>query len=197
MTSTNVDTIFAERMRELRGDRSLDDVAQQIGLNRATLGYYETGKRHPDAEILKRIADFYGVSLDYLVGISETKTRDIDIQSIAEKTGLSEKAVEKLIKINQGHEKSREERLKALCWLIREPYLLYLIADYFNLNFKSENYTVTIETEDETVLHRKLKKNELLYMNGFQINNWWNLEEIIFQGIKSALERIRMEFYRD
>lgn len=92
--NATINSVFSQRLKELRGDRKIQDISSDLGINRATLGYYEDGKRHPDANILKRIADYYDVSLDYLVGITDTKSRDIEIQNFCSYTGLSEKALE-------------------------------------------------------------------------------------------------------
>lgn len=58
------------RIRALREDRDLRqiDVADATGIDQKTLSNYETGKTLPDAEGLVRLADFFGVSIDYLVG---------------------------------------------------------------------------------------------------------------------------------
>ena len=92
----DVTNVFSERLKELRGERTLQEVANEIGITRVALGYYEKGERKPDIEILYRIADFYKVSSDYLIGISNVKTQDTEIKGIALKTGLSEKSIEKI-----------------------------------------------------------------------------------------------------
>lgn len=58
------------RIRALREDRDLRqiDIANATGIDQKTLSNYETGKTLPDAEGLIRLADFFGVSIDYLVG---------------------------------------------------------------------------------------------------------------------------------
>lgn len=58
------------RIRALREDRDLRqiDVAYATGIDQKTLSNYETGKTLPDADGLIRLADFFGVSIDYLVG---------------------------------------------------------------------------------------------------------------------------------
>lgn len=58
--------IFRERLKALRGEARLQDVAKDIGISRASLGYYENGDRKPDIEILMKLADYYHVSCDYL-----------------------------------------------------------------------------------------------------------------------------------
>lgn len=54
------------KLRKERGLRQ-KDVAEALRIDRTTYVKYENGKSHPDHEMLKRIADFYGVSIDYLL----------------------------------------------------------------------------------------------------------------------------------
>ena len=74
---------YKNRIRDLREDRDLrqTDVSKATGIDQKTLSNYETGKTSPDSYALIRLADFFGVSIDYLVGRTE-----IDIKSKAELT---------------------------------------------------------------------------------------------------------------
>lgn len=72
------------------------DLATALGVNDNTISYFVSGKRMPNTEQIIKISDFFGVSADYLLGLSDTPTTDKDIQFICEYTGLSEKSVEKL-----------------------------------------------------------------------------------------------------
>ncbi len=58
------------RLRELRENRGLRqiDVSAVTGIDQKTLSNYETGKTNPDSYSLILLADFYDVSIDYLVG---------------------------------------------------------------------------------------------------------------------------------
>jgi len=88
-----VTNIFSERLKELRGKKTLQEVSDAIGITRVAMGYYEKGERKPDIEMLYRIADFYKVSADYLIGITDVKTPNIETKAIANSTGLSENAI--------------------------------------------------------------------------------------------------------
>lgn len=57
-------------IRALREDRDLRqiDVSRATGIDQRTLSNYETGKTQPDSEALIKLADFFGVTIDYLVG---------------------------------------------------------------------------------------------------------------------------------
>lgn len=93
--------IFRERFRELQGDRSNTEFAELLGISRQTVGFYCNGDRIPDALGLKEIALTCGVSADWLLGLSDVKTNDIKLREICEATGLSERALINLDRINQ------------------------------------------------------------------------------------------------
>ena len=54
---------------KLRDDRGLSDykVAQDLGFSRSTLTQWKTGAHQPKADKLQKIADYFGVSVDYLM----------------------------------------------------------------------------------------------------------------------------------
>lgn len=66
---------FSERILLLREERRLSQAsaAVEMGINTRTYQRYEAGEREPAISTLVRMADFYGVSLDYLVGRSDIK----------------------------------------------------------------------------------------------------------------------------
>lgn len=63
------------RIREARERQKLHqkDLAAKLKIAQNTLSQYETGKREPDLETLKRIADTLGTSVDYLLERDGTK----------------------------------------------------------------------------------------------------------------------------
>ena len=65
-----------ERIRNLREDRDLkqDDIAKVLSCTQACYSNYENGKREIPPSVLEKLADFYGVSVDYLLGRTGTKT---------------------------------------------------------------------------------------------------------------------------
>lgn len=75
------------RIRALREDRDLRqiDVSQATGIDQKTLSNYETGRTRPDSEALILLADFFHVSIDYLVGRTVASiTTDKEIVSAIE-----------------------------------------------------------------------------------------------------------------
>lgn len=57
-----------ERLIQLRGDRSQDEIAKKLNIARQTYGFYETGDREPNLSTLLKLSELYNVSTDYLLG---------------------------------------------------------------------------------------------------------------------------------
>lgn len=66
---------FSERIRKLRKENNLTqkELAENIGVDRATVAGYETKGKEPSYSTLRNIANFFGVSIDYLIGNSNIK----------------------------------------------------------------------------------------------------------------------------
>lgn len=67
-----------EQLRKLRKRRgySQEEIATLLFIHRSTYSYYETGQTQPTLEILAALAQFYHVSLEYLLGLTENSTID-------------------------------------------------------------------------------------------------------------------------
>ena len=65
-----------QRIRDLREDRDLTQaqVGAAIGVSQRTYAYYESGQRMLPPQILCALADYYGVSVDYLLERTDEPT---------------------------------------------------------------------------------------------------------------------------
>lgn len=72
------------RIRELREDRDLRqiDVSRATGIDQKTLSNYETGRTNPDSYAIVRLADFFGVTTDYLLGYSFSSVKSSEDVSL-------------------------------------------------------------------------------------------------------------------
>ncbi len=64
-----------ERIRHLREDKDLtqQQVAQMLFINRRTYSSYETGVRTMSPEVLIKLAQIFGVSVDYILSLTDEK----------------------------------------------------------------------------------------------------------------------------
>ncbi|RRJ63590.1 XRE family transcriptional regulator [Paenibacillus oralis] len=66
--------IFAERFKNLRLEKSISqqDIASSLRVDRTIVSHWERGTRVPSLEVACALADYFDVSLDYLVGRSDS-----------------------------------------------------------------------------------------------------------------------------
>lgn len=75
-----------ERLRELRllMGWNMKQAAHEMGIPYTTYVGYEKGEREPNSEMLIKFADFYGVTIDYLIGLDDTPSHDDDDGELAD-----------------------------------------------------------------------------------------------------------------
>ena len=68
------------RIKELREEKNLSqlELAKNLNLTQQSISLYEKGDREPSIDVLKNIANFFNVSLDYLLGKSDIRNIDND-----------------------------------------------------------------------------------------------------------------------
>lgn len=70
------------RLKLLREEKGLfqSDIAKILGISNAAVGFYETGKRDMGTETVVKLADFFNVSTDYLLGKSDIRNPEDKIK---------------------------------------------------------------------------------------------------------------------
>ena len=66
----NIGMVGLRLIRKHRKDSQLK-VALDLNISREALSHYETGKRSPDIQMLRRLSEYFNVSIDYLVNGEE------------------------------------------------------------------------------------------------------------------------------
>ncbi|KYG89040.1 hypothetical protein A0U40_13515 [[Bacillus] sp. KCTC 13219] len=75
--------MFGIRLRELRKNKKLTmkEFGEKFNLAESTISGYENGTRKPDIEQVKRFADYFSVTTDYILGITENRMHDMNENS--------------------------------------------------------------------------------------------------------------------
>lgn len=65
--------IFGNKLQELRKEIGLTqrELGEKLGFSNQTVSFWESGKREPDLNAMRKIAQFFDVSADYLLGLIE------------------------------------------------------------------------------------------------------------------------------
>jgi transcriptional regulator with XRE-family HTH domain len=71
---------FPQRLKKARQNTGFSqrEVARETNISQPSIAQYETGTREPDIETLGKLAEFYGVSIDWLFGIGGKTNYDLD-----------------------------------------------------------------------------------------------------------------------
>ncbi len=100
-------SVTSDRLRVLREEANLTQVelSKKIGIKRARYAKYETGENPLSGDIINKLADFYGVTTDYLYGrspftneiLKERGIEYLDLIDDFERKGLSPERVKELL----------------------------------------------------------------------------------------------------
>lgn len=84
---------LGEKLRALRLERRITQtqLAERIGISKAMISSYELEQRQPSYAVLIKLAAYFGVAVDFLLGIEKKRTVDVE--------GLSEKEIEVIVKM--------------------------------------------------------------------------------------------------
>ncbi|MGL5068430.1 MAG: helix-turn-helix domain-containing protein [Sarcina sp.] len=121
---------FGKRLKHLRTSHNFtqDKLAENFSINNTSISRYENGVQFPELDLLIKIADFFNVSLDYLLCRSDKKNiSEIDVQSDSTKK-INEflkianqlPSMEKLktnLKNNSNHDWTKHELLLLISYL--------------------------------------------------------------------------------
>ena len=96
---------LTQRLNELITDSN--ELKDFLGCSIQAVNQNKLGISRPSLENLCKIADFYGVSTDYLLGRTLTKTSDMDKRAMCDYSGLTESALELLHSFKDNPDYSR------------------------------------------------------------------------------------------
>ena len=161
-----------------------------IPIKRQTVSLYLNGKALPDLDKFKTIADFFGVSYDYLLGESKSiKRENIDIEKI---TGLSDSAIHFLTnmkKLQTIHERQHDTSLDVLV-IINKLLSENNFSFFYNLakvaQDLAENTTPIIDDNNSDVLYQLAREVEAEQRNEQVDFKLWRLGKLL-QNIVQTL----------
>ena len=84
--------MFAKRLKELRKSKKMSqkELADILSVSPSTIGMYEQGRRKPDPDTLKLLANYFDVSIDYILGRLEERTMTFSSEIKTQAFHLSE-----------------------------------------------------------------------------------------------------------
>ncbi|KZD36517.1 XRE family transcriptional regulator [Bacillus wiedmannii] len=110
--------MIGEKIKELRKNNKItqEQLGNAIGVSKMAISYFEKGKKSPGRESLEKIADYFNVTTDYLLGRSEDPELSEEENKIVTEEGKNIMALIESL--------PEDERKKA--WEQLEMYVTYM-----------------------------------------------------------------------
>ncbi len=96
--------MFRKRLQEIYHEKykTIVDFADDLGMTRQAVSFYLNGDRRPDLQTFKKMCETLGVSADWMLGLTDMRTPDTNLQTACQTLGLSEAAAEN-IRLHNGN----------------------------------------------------------------------------------------------
>jgi transcriptional regulator with XRE-family HTH domain len=184
------------RLKQLRSEHNLTqtDLAKILGIAKTTLAAYEQEKSEPSIETLVKIADYFNVTTDYLIGRSDGKTTDL--QKLYEKIGLSEDSIALLEFMAKGEKEHsnpvllKVNPIKSIDFCLSQGQLSFDLFDcihaYFIANVPDDKQLYVSDT-GEVLLSPTFSGKDTLY----QTIPASYLRDAILQEISNNLKKLK------
>jgi len=95
--------VFPTRLRELMRERGATQrkLADAVGVRPQTISLYATGQSYPDVNGIRKIAEYFEVSADWLLGLTNTPTTEPYQRAAFDALGINYKAIRYLMVLNE------------------------------------------------------------------------------------------------
>ena len=170
--------VFCNRVKNLFGDIGQMELAEKIGISQGVISSIKNNKaKAPAADTIFRIARYFNVSADYLLGLSDVASVDVDLQAVCNYTGISEKSVQLL------HELKKYNIHDAAEILLGNINNVSFFAEFSDMNW-----------EIQQIVRIKERKAEIREENGEIIEKIRN-EELPLSELSEEEREAYDEFY--
>ncbi len=161
--------IFASRLLETRENKGISrqKMADDLNISRASLEYYEKGKRTPDLNIIGQISDYLGVSIDYLMGKSKCVSPDEDIQAVCKFFDADVNMVLGIKKLITANKKYEDEFRKIVFSSYFQMFLYHIFRSWYLRTELGYEYLSELEDVSEYMDKDSKELYELFDVDGY------------------------------
>ena len=131
--------VIGRRISGLLADRGLTqkELAVAVGVHVNVVSYWCRSVRVPNIDQIVDIAKFFGVPTDYLLGVSDVETLDMDMMALCHTTGLTKEAAANLLRFSRPQEPETEDVMPAVNAMLSDSavssglvsYIYFLMED--------------------------------------------------------------------
>lgn len=135
MTGTETTKKLADILSDLISDsgKDLKTLGKEIGISDSALSKYQNDSGEAGINAINKIADYFNVSSDYLIGKTDVKKPSIQDQAIQNEIGLSERSID-ILRSHNKNSSSKNSLTSTINLLIEQeaPFSDFLTVDYTN-----------------------------------------------------------------
>ncbi|MCR4606418.1 MAG: helix-turn-helix domain-containing protein [Oscillospiraceae bacterium] len=151
---------FKKRFKDLTEDLEVrQDLAKHLEVSDQAIGQYRDGSTFPKTSNLIKIAEFFGCSLDYLIGQSDVFSPSADVQAICKYTGLSDSAVNLLHLITTSDYEESSRTLNFINLVLSDPsnipksdeFYIKTLFSYMDQYVHSDNVELSVRYGPENI----------------------------------------------
>ncbi|MFS0877925.1 helix-turn-helix domain-containing protein [Solibacillus isronensis] len=174
MTNFQFAAIFAERRKQLQ--LTQEEIARHVGVSRAAVSKWEKGQSYPDIALLPKLATFFNISIDALLGYEPQLTDERILKMYAELAQRFSK--EPFAEVDTAIDQLIEEYYSCFPFLLK---MAQLYVNYFNLAQEKEVVADKIQN-----LCKRVKE----FSGDYRLNNEANLLEAYTYILKGEPQHV-------
>lgn len=171
-----MDSIIFTRIKELCQKRgiSVNKLESIVGMSQYSITRWKTSS--PTVDKLLRVAQYFCVSLDYLVGQTDVSSPNPTVQAACDLTGLSEQSVVNLSELNRAGDSNSKNKLITIMQLIEDDGveewgcdLLQSLANYLSAEkvpYRTIQFTEQVSEEADVLYNRILTDRVMQALEG-------------------------------
>lgn len=114
---------------DIMNDMSVDDLAIKANISRNIIYKLETTQRRYTVDNIKAYRDFFKVSADYILGLSDQKPVNEDVKMISKYTGLTEDSIEQLHNMKKVYGSQYGRWISTLNAILENDQIIYILSD--------------------------------------------------------------------
>lgn len=189
----NVKLTLSERIQDEMNKKGLSnsDLCKKANIPPNTLSQFLSGQvENPKAHNLIKLSKGLNVSIDYLLGLQDDPTTNVDLQTISNEYGISSKAMENIKNIY----KFKDEYVEGVCVDLMNNTNIFLESEMFkDFIYSWESYFEYSSLDFDKF---EIRDNSSKKTNQFEVSAY-QMEEILLNNVKECIKRIKFNYNHD
>jgi transcriptional regulator with XRE-family HTH domain len=173
---------FSKRLYDLMDEKKISqkELAKGVDTSQQAIQQYIAMETSPKMDMFVAIADYLGVSCDYLLGRVNTRTPDVNMQGVIKKYGLNETSLNELERLN-----APEGKVECLPFFINKGEEPLTIAELDYMHSHSPTSALAAKMDARSLREKKMAKDAIDTLNN--ILSW--------KGVGRLLSRLNEFFF--